>query len=326
VILTADEARSKVVHALSRMDQPSVDGLNSYVICEAARRLGFTVALSGLGGDEFFGGYHTFHRTAQIAFVQRWASRYPGIARTAARLSLARAKGSQLKLARFFQYSDFCDHPYIPQRTLFYAKQITELDIRADESADADEMASRRLMSLLMSPVSVDPMNHISLLEARLYMANTLLRDSDQMSMAHSVELRVPFADQLLAAYLLGSPSHSKGFGRTPKLWLRSTYGLHLPTEVFTRRKMGFTLPMEEWLRGALSAQVDQVLTTDADDLWSPLAVRRIWEGFLNGRVHWTLPWTLYVLKCWISANLEYDRPFNFYGSQWHQAKGTYAT
>ena len=109
VVLRADDARIKALEAISRMDQPSVDGLNTYTICEAARQLGFHVALSGLGGDEFFGGYHTFRRTAWMAFAQRSAARAPWLARTAgatAARMMSRRNLAALKLARFFEYSD----------------------------------------------------------------------------------------------------------------------------------------------------------------------------------------------------------------------------
>ena len=120
VMLEADEARAQAMDAVNRMDQPSVDGLNTYAICGAARRLGFRVALSGLGGDEFFGGYSTFHRTGHMAVLQYWAARLPWLSRIAGHVTsrlLARAPapgsmswqqhGSGLNLASFLEHSDF---------------------------------------------------------------------------------------------------------------------------------------------------------------------------------------------------------------------------
>ena len=164
-------------------------------------------------------------------------------------------------------------------------------------------MADCRLKALLTSSQE-DSLNQISLLEARLYMGNTLLRDCDQMSMAHSLELRVPLVDQVLATYLLGVPSSVKGFGRMPKLWLRNTYGSLLPAEVFARNKMGFTLPLSLWLKGALSSEVEHTLKGDST-LWNSEAVWTIWRGFQQGRIHWRLPWALYVLKRWVSTNID---------------------
>jgi asparagine synthase (glutamine-hydrolysing) len=165
-------------------------------------------------------------------------------------------------------------------------------------------MAEARLQSLLSQAAEMDPLNQVSFLEARTYMGNMLLRDSDQMSMANSIELRVPLVDQNLAAHLLAIPGQTKGFDRVPKMLLRDAYARYLPAEVFSRKKMGFTLPFSVWLRGPLRDQVQGTLKKNPGDLWNPRAVDTIWQGFLSGRVDWSRPWALYVLSEWAARHI----------------------
>ena len=314
VLLTGEQARTKALEAISRMDQPSMDGINTYVVSEAAKRSGFTVALSGLGGDEFFGGYDTFERTGRLRTLQQLARRAPGAAEVAGR-AMGWWKGAAGgKLSLYLRGGDFWEHPYFMQRTLFFPGQIEELCVRGAgghaagragvRTAEADRLAEARRESVLQEAEALDPLNQVSLLEARTYMANVLLRDSDQMSMAHSLELRVPLVDPLLAAWLLSVPGERKGFGRARKLWLREAFGPSLPAEVFERKKMGFTLPFSVWLRGPLSEEVGRTLNESAGDLWNRDAVRQVWEQFHQGRVSWSRPWALYVLSRWAAEHV----------------------
>jgi len=304
VLLRAGEAREKAVDAISRMDQPSIDGINTYVVSEAARRCGFTVALSGLGGDEFFGGYPTFRRTPLLRQIQGWAQRWPGPASLAGGI-LARGSGETWqKLGRYLQAGDFWEHPYFVQRALFFPEQVRALCRGGAPSAEADRAAESRRQSLVEQAEGMDLLNQVSLLEARTYMANVLLRDSDQMSMAHSLEVRVPLVDQVLAGRLLATPGERKGFGRAGKVWLRQAFGRRLPAEVFARRKMGFTLPFAVWLKGPLGEEVRRTLGSNPAGLWHPAAAAGVWEDFRRGRTTWSRPWALYVLSRWVAEHI----------------------
>ncbi|HYM13613.1 MAG TPA: asparagine synthase (glutamine-hydrolyzing) [Bryobacterales bacterium] len=307
VTLQAEEARAKAVEAISRMDQPTVDGINTYVISEAARRAGFTVALSGLGGDEFFGGYETFFRARRVAQLQQMARRAPALAGLAGRaLRLWKNEAAQ-KLSLYLEEGDFWEHPYFLQRTLFFPQQVEALcgsatGLGAD--AMADRMAEAERQCLLEEAEAMDPLNQVSLLEARTYMANLLLRDSDQMSMAHSLELRVPLVDHLLAARLLATPGERKGFGQARKLWLEQAFGRYLPAEVFRRKKMGFVLPFAVWLQGPLAQDVERALNGGDAGVCDRRATLQVWEGFRQGRVGWSRPWALYVLSQWAAEHI----------------------
>ena len=159
-----------------------------------------------------------------------------------------------------------------------------------------------RYERLLQEAAELDPGNQVSFLEARTYMANMLLRDSDQMSMAHSLELRVPLVDQKLAAYLFTLSGDIKGFGRKPKLLLRKAFEQQLPPEVFTRKKMGFTLPFSLWLNTSLHSEVDRILRSA--EFWDPKHAIAIWDGFRQGKLDWSRPWAIYVLSRWISRHI----------------------
>jgi asparagine synthase (glutamine-hydrolysing) len=204
----------------------------------------------------------------------------------------------------YLEGGDFWEHPYFLQRSLFFPQQIEEICLAGEPSAEADRMAEARRQSLLQEAERMDSMNQISFLEGRTYMANMLLRDSDQMSMAHSLELRVPLVDHILAARLLATPGDQKAFGRVPKLWLREAFGRHLPAEVFTRRKMGFTLPFAVWMKGPWRQRIEETLFRNGGDIWNREAAWQVWQGFLQGRVGWSRPWALYVLTRWAAAHI----------------------
>jgi len=153
----------------------------------------------------------------------------------------------------------------------------------------------------------MDAINRVSYLELRCYMLNTLLRDTDAMSMAHGVEIRVPFVDHVLAEKLLSIPGPSKLEGSVPKPLLVGALGGDLPKRVVHRRKRGFTLPFEHWLRDELKSEVAQGLARIGD---GPLAsvlhldtVRGVWENFQRGTTSWSRPWSLYVLQRWCEIN-----------------------
>lgn len=304
VMLRASDVQAKALDAIARMDQPTIDGVNTFVISEAARRSGFKVALSGLGGDEFFGGYSTFFRTARLRQLQRMAGAAPALAGLAGGALRAFRSETANRVGMLLESGDFAQHPYFAQRTLFFRRQIAALCAGGERSAEADRVAERRRAGLLEAAARMDELNQVSFLEARTYMANMLLRDSDQMSMAHSLELRVPLVDHILAERLLAVPGERKGFGREQKLWLREAFAKYLPNEVFLRKKMGFVLPLAVWLRGPLAAEVERTLLSEAGELWDRRAVQDVWDQFRQGRLSWSRPWALYVVSHWVAREI----------------------
>jgi asparagine synthase (glutamine-hydrolysing) len=153
----------------------------------------------------------------------------------------------------------------------------------------------------------MDRFTAVSWLELRTYLANTLLRDTDAMSMRHSLEVRVPFLDVPLVEYLLALPeSMKRGSGR-PKALLIEALGDLLPEEIINQPKRTFTFPWEFWMRGKLGDRVAVTLGDWAPALESCLGAsfgQAVWRNFLRGHTTWSRPWSLYVLNEWVKRNL----------------------
>jgi asparagine synthase (glutamine-hydrolysing) len=159
---------------------------------------------------------------------------------------------------------------------------------------------------------SMDGFTRVSWLELRSYLLNTLLRDTDAMSMRNSLEVRVPFLDGPLVEYVLSLPESMKVLSKQPKGLLIEALGDILPSEVVSQRKRTFTFPWQNWLRGALGKRVTAGLADWSPSLEPEISAsfaRGVWRDFLDGRTTWSRPWSLYVLNEWVKRNLRDDRP-----------------
>jgi asparagine synthase (glutamine-hydrolysing) len=304
VLLSAGEAIESAPAAVQAMDQPTIDGLNTHVISHAARRAGVKVVLSGLGGDELFGGYDSFRTVPRMeTFLRYWkhvpAGRPLGQAFFGAQL----ASDKNHKLQALITANGHLVHPYFLSRTLFTPTQLEALSASRDSWADAQAP----LRNALSHTAQMDAINRVSYLETRCYMLNTLLRDADVMSMAHGLEIRVPLIDHHLAEKIFSIPGALKLKKGTPKPLLVGAVRDELPAEVIYRRKRGFTLPFEHWLRRDMRKEVEQSIRAIPEGpLGSVLkrgTVEQIWRNFLDGRTSWSRPWSLYVLQRWCEVN-----------------------
>jgi len=307
VFLSQEDALDAIPSALQAMDQPSIDGLNSFVISQHTRAAGIKVALSGLGGDELFGGYYTFRNVPRLESFASALGVLPRLARKSvagAFSSIASATDQSRKIAALISGNGSMLHPYFVARMLFTPSQRDRLAADGD-AADRDR-ASLPLFESLAYCDTLDPISRVSYLETRCYMLNTLLRDSDAMSMAHGLELRVPLVDHRIAEMLFIAPGDWRIDRSTPKHLLVKAAG-QLPTEIVRRPKRGFTLPFEHWLRDQLRPQVETTLASIGDgpvgNVVNPAAVRRVWDDFLVGKTSWSRPWSLYVLQRWCELN-----------------------
>lgn len=153
----------------------------------------------------------------------------------------------------------------------------------------------------------MDHFTAISWLELRSYLANTLLRDTDAVSMAHSLEVRVPFLDTPLVECVLSLPESAKRGSAGPKSLLIEAVGDLLPREIISRPKRTFTFPWDNWLRGPLGRRVAEGLADWSPALESHLSREFplvVWKEFLGRRTTWSRPWSLYVLNEWVKRNL----------------------
>ena len=250
-----------IPYALKAMDQPTIDGLNTYLIARQTRAAGIKVALSGLGGDELFAGYSTFRDVPRMERFARFWGRWPAILRRPLAgmfASLASDTDRNRKLAALGGGAETPVHPYFLARALFTPEQRDSLLASLDDGALA--RANAPLQESLRHARALDPINRVSYLEARCYMLNTLLRDSDVMSMAHGLELRVPLIDHQLADKVMALPGAWKLDSNVPKPLLVGALKGALPNEIVHRKKQGFTLPFERWLREDLRPEVEAAL------------------------------------------------------------------
>jgi asparagine synthase (glutamine-hydrolysing) len=305
--VSIDDTRAILPEALGAMDQPTVDGINTYLVSAKARAAGVKVALTGLGADELFAGYSNFRRVPKMERVTAGLKKLPSLARRPLLASaglVARGGDQKRKLAELAGPGN-SGHPYFLVRALFGRQEQRAL-LAAGAYDDAEQALQRVLNESIAATSTLDPVNRVSYLESHWYMRNTLLRDSDFMSMAHGLELRVPFLDRELVEACFRIPGEQKVGGRLPKRLLLGSLGVELPIEIVKRPKRGFTLPFEKWLRGEMKAVVENCLSRyDADR--SPLrgrAVGDIWNRFLAGETSWSRPWSLFVLQHWCEKNL----------------------
>jgi asparagine synthase (glutamine-hydrolysing) len=293
--MTAEDFRKRLPAAIAAMDQPTFDGVNTFVVSQLAREAGLTVALSGLGGDELFAGYELFRTVPRLERLRRLLPHIPEhlTSRLAAR-HLGTGDRAR-KMARWL--SGDPASAYVLQREVLAPRMRARL--LGDEA---------RIEGDSGSTVALDS-NAVSWLELTHYMRNLLLRDADVMSMAHGLEVRVPFLDQALVELVAALPAGYKvARGQEKPLLVEAVRDL-LPSSILDRRKMGFTLPFEEWLRGSLRDEVRSViLDPDAGGqiggALAPDACREIWERFERRETSWSRPWALYVAKVWGQLHL----------------------
>jgi asparagine synthase (glutamine-hydrolysing) len=254
------------------MDQPSIDGVNTYIISRAAKDTGIKTLLSGLGGDEVFWGYPSFQKIRWLRMIQS----LPDILKGPLRLSDF-LPGSWRRLG--YLASDDPLSLYLTIRGLFTPKETADV-LGCDEGQVLEVLRE-------LNPTWCNPTPEVFLqrMEFNWYLQNQLLKDTDGMSMAHSVEIRVPFLDHYLVETVGRLDKCWKQDRKTPKpLLVRSLDGL-LPQEVVFRSKQGFTFPFAQWLkREKLRILIGEGRTKE-----------HYWRLFEKGQVHWSKPWALAV-------------------------------
>jgi len=229
---------------LTAMDQPSIDGVNTYFVAKAAREAGLKAALSGIGGDELLGGYPSFVQVPKLAEVP---ARRLGWLGRAVRIASERLLGgvASPKYAALLEYAGTWGGAYLLRRSLFMPWEIPRI---LDPDIACEGLQGLQITHRLEETVSAisSPQLKISALEMVWYMRNQLLRDSDWAGMANSVEIRTPLADTEVVRAV--APIVAQGRLRAGKRDLAEVPSRPLPRAILERNKTGFAVPVREWI------------------------------------------------------------------------------
>ena len=318
VVLTEARFVENLEAALDSLDQPTFDGLNAYYISRAIRAAGFTVALSGTGGDELFGGYTSYR---DLPVLHRWSRRAAWVPRSlqiaAARLAtwpLRRSGGTVPPQTRWAKLPEMVRHGddllalYQLAYALFLPGFQHELLAPGFAEALADGLPAAMRQRLIAESRGRTPLSAISVMEQRLFLGERLLRDNDVASMACSLEQRVPLVDQVLLESVDRLPDHARYRPLGQKAMLRRIGLRGLDPALFERPKSGFVLPFDRWIRRGLKDAMDQTLRDPqaiAPVGLDPVAVERLWRAFLDGApgMYWSRVWSVYVFIRWCHRN-----------------------
>lgn len=269
ITISREQFKEWVPSILASMDQPSIDGINSYCISHAARQAGLKVVLSGLGGDEIFRGYSTFRDVPKHVARTKALASIPKFGALSRLLATPFASRSRLpKAAGILEYGGSIAEAYLLRRCLVGP---WELENYLDRDLVREGLERLKPVERLQALVEGlrDPMLQVAMLETSMYMRNQLLRDSDWASMAHSIELRVPLVDATLLRSVLQLVS--RGFVATKAEVSRATNPA-IYAMLSSRPKTGFAIPAVAWMQSELATPK------------TAGGASRVWAKFLDER------------------------------------------
>jgi len=297
---------NELSNALDAMDIPSGDGINTYVVSKAISRHGMRVALSGAGGDELFAGYPFFNQYLRLRAKEGWWRLPSGMRKlSAAIVAGGHAQGRRNRLGQLLRLSSpAIDQSYPVFRQLLSPQTIRQL--LSPESRNGSVTAvERELLSRRNELAALPLLSQVSAAEFLGYTQNTLLKDTDQMSMSVSLEVREPFFDQDLVEFVLAIPDRLKK-PLYPKSLLVESLKPLLPDEIVFRKKQGFLFPWTLWLKTDLKDFCDVRLQHMAERPFiNGPALMDYWQRFLGGdkNVRWGEIWLFVVLEYWLEKN-----------------------
>jgi asparagine synthase (glutamine-hydrolysing) len=305
--LSPDDFLKLMPGALAAMDHPSGDGPNTFVVSKVTKEAGITMALSGLGGDELFAGYDLFMRLKKIE-SKSWLQFVPSGMRGVGANFLQKTKPSVSsdKLSEFLRLNKYSITSVYPlMRKVLTENKIKELIGNKQLSTNRVEEIVENLIGKTGLAKSYSDLSKISISELSTYLQNVLLRDVDQMSMAHALEVRVPFMDHDLVSYVLGVKDEFKTPYSPKKLFVDSM-GELIPSEIVNRPKMGFVFPWDKWMRNELKVFCEErIISLSKRNIFNSENLIQHWNQFLKNdkRVTWSRIWYLVVLEDWLIRN-----------------------
>jgi asparagine synthase (glutamine-hydrolysing) len=291
--LSSHDFIREVPNFLRAMDQPTTDGVNSYFVARAARQAGVTVALSGLGGDEVFGGYRHHRwlarRNRSIQYLSKLPAWFLRLAiRTGVLYGRLRGREKWMRLSALNSGVGGSEL-YLLWRGFFAPLQVCSLMGISEKELQA---ATEEFFDL----GSEDPAREVSAagsfryIEFKRYLHDQALRDTDVFSMAHSIEVRVPFLDHVILDQVAKLPRGSEFEGRGNKPLLTRAVGDQFLSEAALKPKRGFSFPFRSWMRTHNNDMKEMAMSGGYLDR---RAVSALWQQFESDRLHWSRAWML---------------------------------
>jgi asparagine synthase (glutamine-hydrolysing) len=274
--ITQEEYLSALPQIKAAFDQPSNDAINSWFISKCAKQNGLKAVLSGIGGDELFGGYPSFKRIGSGNRLRHLPLR---IFKIADHLSDDRLK----KLVFLSEDKTYADYLFL--RGFYTPKTISKL-LDATEKEIQDSL---RALTYESPKNKVAPKNYVSWLEQNIYMRSQLLRDTDYMSMQHGVEVRVPFLDKEFLKLVHQIDPKIKFAGQLPKSLLIDAFKNILPEAIYNRKKMGFTFPFQDWNKQ--HPDIQKIAKHPNKQ------VAKLGQLFLKNKLHWSRCYALLQIE-----------------------------
>lgn len=304
VVVSGDYLKNLLPEILSAFDSPSSDGPNTYLVSKIAKELNIKVIMSGLGGDELFAGYPVFK---QLYYLLKYKFLH-WIPNQLKKGLMGLNKNGRIKdkINTLFEKENTIDQLYPQFRRVISEERIGEiLSKKLEKNLDYNWIEQEILenKSLLKGfPI----LSQISFCEMIGYTQSVLLKDSDQMSMANSIELREPFFDFELIEMIMQIPDKYKPFSSSKKL-LTDAIGAMLPTEITHKTKQTFTLPWEVWLKTDLKDFCDENIKylQNFPKLFDYQQIEIFWNSFLNNddTILWSEIWSLVTISNWMKIN-----------------------
>lgn len=305
--LTPKALLVELENALNALDSPSGDGINTYVVSKAIHNAGITVALSGIGGDELFAGYPIFSQYQKMQRRKRlfqdtqWLRTIAGKLMTKGNQTTRNDRMRQILTApgasieyMYPVFREILSPEIISSITKLQLNSIFDTLLAQDLRSRKDQLAALPLLS------------QVSAAEYLGYTQHTLLKDTDQMSMAVSLEVREPFFDYSLIEFVMAVPDDLKNPAGYPKSLLVDSLHPLLPDDIVLRKKQGFTFPWESWMKNELRAFCSYHIRGLAGrEFIKSRALMEYWNRFLldDPTIRWAEIWLFVVLGYWLERN-----------------------
>jgi asparagine synthase (glutamine-hydrolysing) len=320
ILMTESHFYDGLEAAIASLDQPTFDGINTYFVSRAVREAGLTVALSGAGGDELFGGYSSFIDVPKAARYSKLTRHIPASAiRILAKLGarVAAGEGSEIPpQTRFGKIEDLLlargDLIALYQVSYSLFTRDFQEALRLSPDLELNWGLYPEIWSQLQSAISDESeLASISRLELTSFIGERLLRDTDTTSMANSLEVRVPLLDHKFIESLSSLTEEYRFHPLRKKEFLKDAMMPEVPRDIFDRPKAGFEFPLELWCRRMLVEEMDAVFM----DLKAITAVglncetvNRTWRAFKKGGagIYWSRVWALFILISWCKRHKVY--------------------